>query len=131
MKDPQTVSPEANLQLICCPIGSPKTDVGVGRANLNLATLWLSWVRFTSLNSLNSSGSKQTVRTSGINQFTNNEDITVLQVTFSKLKQGAWRDWKENKATTRKWEALESCLEMKYFMFTRWKKLGIQQFLNY
>ncbi|MFS8001659.1 hypothetical protein Hanom_Chr13g01192921 [Helianthus anomalus] len=44
-------------QLICCPIGSPNTEVGLGRANLNFATLWLSCVRFTSLNSLKFSGS--------------------------------------------------------------------------
>lgn len=50
------------LQLICCPIGSPNTEVGVGRANINLATLWLSWVRFISLNSLKFSGSKQPIK---------------------------------------------------------------------
>lgn len=65
----EKASHEANLQLICCPIGSPKTDVGVGRANLNLATLWLSSVRLTSLNSLKFSGSKQSVKTSAINKF--------------------------------------------------------------
>lgn len=50
-----------NLQLICCPIGRPKTEVGVGSSNLNLATLWLNCVRFTSLNCLKFSGSKQPV----------------------------------------------------------------------
>lgn len=52
---------ETNLQLICCPIGSPNTEVGVGRANVNLATLWLSWILLTSLNSLKFSGSKHPV----------------------------------------------------------------------
>jgi len=50
-----------NLQLICCPIGRPKTEVGVRSSNLNLATLWLNCVRFTSLNCLKFSGSKQPV----------------------------------------------------------------------
>lgn len=50
-----------NLQLICCPIGRPKTEVGVGSSNLNLATLWLNCVRLTSLNCLKFSGSKQPV----------------------------------------------------------------------
>jgi hypothetical protein len=61
---------KANLQLICCPIGSPKTEFGVGRANLNLATLWISSVLLTSLYSLKFSGSKQPIKTwQGINQF--------------------------------------------------------------
>lgn len=50
---------QQNLQLRCCPIGRPKTDVGVGSSNLNFAELWLSCVRFTSLNSLKCSGFKQ------------------------------------------------------------------------
>ena len=51
-----------NLQLICCPIGSPNTEFGLGRANLNLATLWLSSVLLTSLNSLKFSGSKHPIK---------------------------------------------------------------------
>lgn len=42
---------------MCCPMGRPNTEVGVGSANLNLATLWLSCVFFTSLKSLKFSGS--------------------------------------------------------------------------
>jgi hypothetical protein len=64
------IQDKKNLQLICCPIGSPKTEFGVGRANLNLATLWLSSVLLTSLYSLKFSGSKQPIKTwQGINQF--------------------------------------------------------------
>lgn len=32
-------SEEPDLQRLCCPIGRPNTEVGVERANLNLATL--------------------------------------------------------------------------------------------
>ena len=49
---------ETDLQLICCPIGRPRTAVGAGSSNLNFATLWLNCVRFTSLNSLKFSGSR-------------------------------------------------------------------------
>lgn len=49
---------QPNLQLICCPIGRPKTEVGVGSPKVNFATLWLSCTFLTSLNSLKFSGSK-------------------------------------------------------------------------
>lgn len=62
-------SEEPDLQRMCCPIGRPNTEVGVGRANLNLATLWLSCVRLTSSKSLNFSGSRQPINT---NYCTNN-----------------------------------------------------------
>jgi hypothetical protein len=42
--------PYAHMQLMCWPMGSPSTDVGVGRANRNLTTLWLTWSFFTHLN---------------------------------------------------------------------------------
>lgn len=48
---------------MCWPMGRPKTEVGVGSANVNLATLWLIWFFLTSLNSLKFSGSKQTTNT--------------------------------------------------------------------
>lgn len=47
---------------MCCPMGKPSTEVGVGSSNLNFATLWLSCVFFTSLNCLKLSGSKHTVK---------------------------------------------------------------------
>jgi len=40
------------------PTGRPNIEEGVGRANLNLAVLWLSCVFFMSLNSLKFLGSK-------------------------------------------------------------------------
>ncbi|KAJ0590959.1 hypothetical protein HanIR_Chr04g0203191 [Helianthus annuus] len=42
---------------MCCPMGRPNTEEGVGSENLNLATLWLSCVFFTSLKSRKFSGS--------------------------------------------------------------------------
>ena len=48
-----------DLQLICCPMGRPKTEVELGSVNVNFATLWLSCARLISLNSLKFSGSKQ------------------------------------------------------------------------
>ena len=53
-----------NLQIICCPTGRPNTEVGLGRANLNFAVLWLSWVFLTSLKSVNFSGFKEPEKTS-------------------------------------------------------------------
>jgi len=47
---------------MCCPIGRPKTDVGVGSEKVNFATLWLSCAFLTSLNSLNWSGFKQATK---------------------------------------------------------------------
>lgn len=54
---------QQNLQLMCCPIGRPKTEVGVGSPKVNFATFWFSCARLTSLNSLKFYGSKQPIST--------------------------------------------------------------------
>lgn len=48
----------SNLTSMFFPTGSPNIELGVGRANLNLAELGLIMVFFTSLNSLKFLGSK-------------------------------------------------------------------------
>lgn len=102
---------------MCCPIGRPNTEVGVGSSNLNFATLWLSCVRFTSLNSLKFSGSMLP---------TTDNTITILS--YLVLQMETMRNWSlENNSCTSKlncltWKYKHLCFSLRYI-----NRLQLQQ----